>query len=298
MTAWITHVVVALLAAVLAVAGYRLLSEPNPAGDPRPAAVAGEAPQPLDDPPLVRLAVAGDTGTGDDAERRTVEAMHRVGLNAFDAVVLLGDLIYADSGEPSAVDDAINKPFAPLIHDGAELIPVLGDHEVQAGYANDILKRFGLARSYYVHRLGALRIVVLDTNQVDASQRAWLKKTLARSPNGVRWTIVAMHRPPYSAGKGGSDIDVRDAWTPLFERFKVPLVLAGHSHTYQRSVPIHGVVYVVSGAGAITQPVGSQRFTQVSASVLHFLDVAVYRDRIQVQAIDHHNELVDRFNVG
>lgn len=104
-----------------------------------------------------------------------------------------------------------------------------------------------------------------------------------------------MHHPAYSAGHHGSTPDVQENWVPLFERYDVPLVLAGHDHDYQRSLPLDGVTYVVSGGGAKLRPTGREDFTAVSASVLHYLDLLVYPHRIAARAIDQSSELVDRF---
>ena len=82
-------------------------------------------------------------------------------------------------------------------------------------------------------------------------------------------------------------MEVREAWSPLFAEFDVPLVLAGHDHDYQRSRPQDGVTYVVSGGGAKLRPTGREDFTAVSDSVLHYLDLLFYDDRIVGRAVDH-----------
>jgi 3',5'-cyclic AMP phosphodiesterase CpdA len=290
-------VVVALIAAAVVVTVIRVVGQ-QPAGSPRPSGIAGERALPLQQPPLVRLAVAGDTGTGDPPQLRTVAAMQSAqGRYTFDGVLLLGDMVY-DVGDPALVDDVVTDPFAPLVQGGADLIPVLGNHDVESGRQGKILRLLGETRSYYVQEIGSLRIIVLDSNEVDDAQTAWLRRVLSRPAQRVRWTIAAMHHPAYSAGEHGSDIEVREAWTPLFEKFDVPLVLAGHDHDYQRSQQINGVTYVVSGGGAKLRDTGSDDFTEVSESVLHFLDVAVYRDHIAVRAIDQQGNLVDRFVVN
>ncbi|MFQ5948135.1 MAG: metallophosphoesterase, partial [Acidimicrobiia bacterium] len=111
-----------------------------------------------------------------------------------------------------------------------------------------------------------------------------LERVLAEST--APWKIVAMHHPPYSAGYHGSDIDIRRAFSPIFERYHVQLVLAGHDHDYQRSEPINGVTYVVSGAAAKTRPTGWADFTEAAYSVRHFVDLRVWPDRLLLQAIN------------
>jgi hypothetical protein len=63
--------------------------------------------------------------------------------------------------------------------------------------------------------------------------------------NQQDWTIVYQHVPPYSRGGRDSDDDstmtkVRTIYNPVFEDGGVDLVMAGHSHTYERSMLIDG----------------------------------------------------------
>ena len=264
----------------------------------RSSPVAGDAVPAVTSRPEVRIAVAGDTGTGDDAERTTVRRMvEQSRQDPYDALLLLGDLVY-EEGESELTEDRVLDPFAPVIDEGAELVPVLGNHDYESGEQRQILEALGRQRSWYVERVRPVRLLVLDSNRVDSpAQTAWLRRVLAaRTPPGT-WTVAAMHHPAYSAGYHGSDLSVREAWSALLASAGVRLVLAGHDHDYQRSTPQHGVTYVVSGAGAKLRPTGREDFTAVSASVLHYLDLLVYPDRIVGRAVDHQGRLVDVFTL-
>jgi 3',5'-cyclic AMP phosphodiesterase CpdA len=288
------------LLAAGALAGTALTSPANGSGAVAPTVATASASADVAEParaPLVRLAAAGDTGTGDAAERRTVAAMVDASTrHRFDSVLLLGDLVYPE-GDPRLVPRTVTRPFRPLTRRGAELVPALGNHDYQMGRPDAIMRRLGRDQRRYVERAGPVRIVVLDSNRVHRPQTRWLRRTLRHEPRWAQWTIVILHHPPFSAGEHGSDRDVRRAWSPVFARFDVPLVLAGHEHDYQRIREIRGVRYVVSGGGAKTRPTGRAPFTEVSRSVLHFLDLAVYRHRIVVRAINQSGGLVDRFVV-
>ncbi|EON22069.1 MULTISPECIES: metallophosphoesterase family protein [Nocardioides] len=265
-----------------------------------PSPVTGDKVPALTRPPLVRVAVAGDTGTGDSAEEATAEQMTeqaQANGGPYDALLLLGDLIYED-GEVDLVDDAVTDPFAALLENGTTLVPVLGNHDYISGEQTQILGTLGRDTTWYATRIGQLRLVVLDTEHTDdPSQTAWLEDTLGTPQPPGTWTVVAMHKPAYSAGYHGSDEEVQRLWAPLFDKYDVPLVLAGHDHDYQRSKAINGVTYVVSGAGAKLRPTGHEDFTAVSASTLHFVDMLVYSDRIVLRAIDQDGMLVDMFTL-
>ena len=265
----------------------------------RSSPAAGDAPPSITDEPLARIAAVGDTGTGDLAERATAQRMSVESQQIpYDALVLLGDMIYED-GDAALVDERVTDPFAALVDDGAALIPVLGNHDYDSGEQQQILAALGRGRSWYTQRIGPVRVVVLDSNLIDnPEQTRWLQLTLARPQPSSTWTVVVMHHPAYSAGYHGSTASVQQAWAPLFAEYDVPLVLAGHDHDYQRSVLIDGVTYVVSGAGAKVRPTGQDDFTAVSASSLHFLDLLFYRDRIVGRAIDQSGQLVDIFTIS
>lgn len=234
--------------------------------------------------PDLRLAILGDVGTGDEQEWATAGLVADLGAgDPFDGLVLLGDNVYPN-GDPGQLAATVFDPFAAVLGDGAALLPVLGNHDVRDGNAAGQLNGLGMAGRWYADVLGPALFIGLDSNLVDDPiQRSWLEATLAEHDSA--WVIVAMHHPAFSAGFHGSDESVQEAWVPLFERYGVDLVLAGHDHDYQRSEPINGVTYLVSGGGAKIRPTGRADFTAYSASVLHFLDVGVWPDRIEMRAV-------------
>lgn len=282
----------------LTAAALRVGTAPS-LGDPLASPVSGTAAPAPRGAPSVRVAVAGDTGTADAAARGTAAAMDtQEAAREFDALLLLGDLIY-ETGDPGLVGPAVTDPFAGVLDAGTQLVPLLGNHDVEQGAQQEILAALGRSSSWYEQRIGPLRLVVLDSTRADdPAQTAWLEQVLATPSD---WTVVAMHHPAYSAGYHGADTDVLDLrarWAPLFARYRVPLVLAGHDHDYQRSLPQDGVTYVVSGAAAKLRPTGSRPFTAVSASTRHFVDLLVYPDRLELRAVDQDGRLVDAATIN
>lgn len=288
-------VVVVVVLAVAAVAV--LLRDGRGEGPlPRPAAPTAVPAPPAE--PLARIAVAGDTGTGSAAQHATAAVMAAAAAaHPFDALLLLGDLVYPD-GDADLVDDVVTEPFAPVLDDGTVLLPALGNHDYGSGEQSEILAGLGRDSPWYVEQVGPVRVVVLDSNRVaDPEQTRWLRTVLAQPTGPGEWTVAAMHHPAYSAGHHGSDEDVQATWSPLFAAAGVDLVLAGHDHDYQRSSPQDGVTYVVSGAGAKTRRAGREDFTVVSASRLHFVDLLAYPDRLVVRALDHDGAVLDSFEL-
>jgi hypothetical protein len=103
--------------------------------------------------------------------------------------------------------------------------------------------------NYYLNYQGT-RFVVLNSNEKIEPQARWLEKVLERNPN--LWTVVVFHHPVYSSIRGRDNKEVRNHWEPLFEKFKVDLVLQGHDHVYSRGRSpgkADGPVYITSVSG-------------------------------------------------
>ncbi|WP_164737263.1 metallophosphoesterase [Georgenia sp. SYP-B2076] len=274
-------------------------SQPSSAAEQAaPSTGAGDATTPGTDRPEVRIAVAGDTGTGTDAEHAIAREMDVQSRDdTYDALLLLGDLIY-ENGDASHVGDRITEPFSPVLGDGAQLVPVLGNHDYKSDEEQQILSKLGRKDRWYTQQVGPVRLIVLDSNRVDDPEQArWLEATLAETVPSGTWTIAAMHHPAYSSGQHGSTPSIQQRWVPLFTKYHVPLVLAGHDHDYERTTPQDGVTYVVSGAGAKLRPVGKEPFTAISTSTLQYLDLAVYGDHLTGTAIDPDGNVLDTFTL-
>ncbi len=249
---------------------------------------------PVDDPPALRIAVVGDIGDSGSRLDATAGAVARLGDDdPYDVLLVLGDCVYP-SGDPAQLPDVLFDPFAPVLASGAELLSVLGNHD--AGRADELVEALGMpGRWWSVERQGVL-IVGLDSNLPDdEQQRAWLEDTLASSR--ASWKVVALHHPPYSAGYQGSSEDVRAAFSPLFERYGVDLVLSGHDHDYQRSKVIGGVTYVVTGAASGTRRTAEADFTAVSFSWHSFVDIGVYTERLIGRAVNQDARVADEWEL-
>jgi Calcineurin-like phosphoesterase/Purple acid Phosphatase, N-terminal domain len=76
-------------------------------------------------------------------------------------------------------------------------------------------------------------------------QMAWLERELAaaRHAPGIDWIVVCMHQVAMSSAHfNGADIGIRQEVLPLFDRYGVDLVVAGHEHHFERTFPVRGVL--------------------------------------------------------
>jgi 3',5'-cyclic AMP phosphodiesterase CpdA len=252
-----------------------------------------DAPGPVE----VRLAVAGDVGTGGRAEYATAAAMDALEQGQeLDALLLLGDNI-DPAGQPELAQARVLDPFAAVLDGPTELVAALGNHDVRTGDGEPELKALGLPGRWYQRRFGPVRVVVVDSTRAgDPEQLAWLDSVLAE--DDVPWTVVIQHHPPYSAGYHGSDRASQEHLVPRYRRLGVELVLAGHDHDYQRSQVVDGVTYIVSGGAAKLRPTGTADFTAMATSILHFVEIAGDATRLDVRAIDQQGRVFDQFTLG
>ncbi len=146
-------------------------------------------------------------------------------------------------------------------------------------------------------------------------QYDWLARELeaAQADPGVRWTIVYMHHPPYSHVSGlsghGSDGDLEREIAPLFDRYGVDLVLSGHDHHYERSLPLYddevarpgcGPVYIVTGGGGASRfarGLAPSTITAAASRSYHFVQLEIGPDAISGQATGEQGQRIDEFIV-
>lgn len=250
-------------------------------------------PAPADGPPpALRLAVAGDVGDSGGAQELVAAGIVAVArTQPYDVLLLLGDNVYP-YGDPDQLPTRVFEPFGPVLDGGAELRAILGNHDVLQGHGDDQLAALGMPGRWWAQQYGDVLLVGLDSTRTrDPQQLDWLERTLAATT--ARWRIVALHHPPYSAGYQGSSLAAREVFSPVLARHGVQLVLSGHDHDYQRSVPLAGVTYVVSGAGATSRRTGARSFTEVSYATSHFTDLSIYEDRLVLRAVNRDARVFD-----
>jgi carbohydrate binding protein with CBM6 domain/calcineurin-like phosphoesterase family protein/purple acid phosphatase-like protein len=230
--------------------------------------IAGDAtfqfktsPLPGTERPL-RVWVIGDSGTADanaGAVRDSYTAF--TGSRHTDLWLMLGDNAYNDGLDPEYQAAVFNT--YPAMLRKTMLWPAYGNHD---GYGSDsatntgpyydifTLPKQGEAggvasgtEAYYSFDYANIHFVCLESFETDRSPTApmlsWLQRDLAA--NTQRWVIVFFHHPPYSKGSHDSDAEIelvqmRQNALPILENFGVDLVLAGHSHAYERSFLLDG----------------------------------------------------------
>lgn len=267
--------------------GYRVRST---AGDTEPSWFRVGVPR--GEP--FRFAVFGDTRTGHRVHRAVVEAVANENVEFY---LHSGDMI--ERGGFDAQWDRFFQIERPLMKK-APILPALGNHDKST---RNYFRRFFLHqlwagnKRYYAHDWGNLRVVVID-DEVECrngcAQYAFAARALEEAAEKDMLIVIMVHEPPYSSGQHGSNKQLRAVVEELAAEYGVELVVAGHDHDYERTKPIRGTTYIVSGsAGAPIRPVHPSWFTATARTEPHYVLVDVEDDRMVLRAINLRGDTFD-----
>jgi predicted phosphodiesterase len=194
-----------------------------------------------------RFAVVGDTGTGDKPQyevgQRLEEYRERVN---FTFTIMVGDNIYG-SERPQDFEKKFEHPYKPLLDAGVRFYAALGNHDDPN---QRFYKPFNMnGERFYTFTKGNIDFFVLDSNYMDRKQLDWFERAIKDSKSD--WKMAYFHHPLYSSGEThGSEEDLRTLLEPLFLKYGMDVVFAGHEHFYERVKPQNGIHYFTCGGSA------------------------------------------------
>jgi hypothetical protein len=194
--------------------------------------------------------------------------MQHVKPDDFEFTLLLGDCW----GDPSAKDGAaeVFRTWDAYIRlfDGASkpIVFVRGNHETRGNFASqlanlfdlpnlDAKQKWGEEQWQFTLRAGPVCFLAMDAGEDDDGTTAvnsyknpnlwqkvrqneaeWLKtQTAAKIGQDTPWRLFLCHIPLYNSP--WISVRARDCWAPLLPGFNPDLMLAGHDHTWRRTVP-------------------------------------------------------------
>jgi 3',5'-cyclic AMP phosphodiesterase CpdA len=241
----------------------------------------------------VRFAVIGDSGTGKLPQYEVAEKMNSSRQTfPFDFVIMLGDNIYGGNNA-SDYRKKFELPYKLLLDAGVKFYAAIGNHDspTQKSY-----KPFNMnGQAYYTYKKGNVEFFVLDSSYMSPLQLAWLEKELLNSR--ADWKICYFHHALYSSGAfHGSAVELRRVLEPLFIKYGVDVVFAGHEHVYERMKPQHGIYYFTEGAsGELRQ--GNLRKSDLTASGFDldrtFMLVEISGNELSFQTISRPGKTID-----
>jgi 3',5'-cyclic AMP phosphodiesterase CpdA len=291
----------ALFAAALSIGGLTCVAATPVIPSASAASQRSAAPPPRASqvaPPVekdsVRFAIIGDTGTGTSSQYQVGAELTKARQTfPFEFVIMLGDNIYG-SERPQDFVTKFEKPYQALLDAKVPFYAALGNHDdpTQRYY-----KPFNMnGERYYTFSKGSARFFVLDSNYMDQTQLKWLEEQLSRAND--RWKIAYFHHPLYSSGeKHGSEVDLRTQVEPLFMKYGVDVVFAGHEHFYERIKPQNGIYYFIEGGSAKLRKGDIQKGGPLTANGFDtdfsFMLAELGKDAMQFQVLSRGGKPVD-----
>ncbi len=228
-----------------------------------------------------------------DAQNELKSHWSRVVREAYRDAPKAAFLLHAGDLVDRATNDAAWGEWfyaASHIHRMTPCIATPGNHEYfRAGDGKELTRHWraqfafpqhgpeGLQGTVYAIDYQGVRIISLNSNERREEQVAWLERMLAENPHG--WTVVTFHHPIYSASQGRDNASLRASWQPVFDKYRVDLVLQGHDHTYART----GLMThknVATGATNFDAEAGTLYVVSVSGPKLYTVDRQPYMRRV------------------
>lgn len=196
--------------------------------------------------------------------------------------------------------------FDPLkgIIDHVPLLPAIGNHEEDG---TNYFAYFHLPQPerWYSFDLGPVHVVALDYHFESAAheQFAFARQDLqaSRAP----WKLVFLHVPMFNIG-GHASTWGHASYLPLFHEAKVDLVIAGHSHLYERFHPVaprkdkesSPLIYITSGGGGATlYPVYDHPALASRLSTNHYILFEATKEKLRGRAYRPSGRVLDDFEL-
>jgi hypothetical protein len=242
----------------------------------------------------VRFAAIGDTGTGSSKQHELAGIMLKSHQAfSFEFVLMTGDNMYGGEG-PRDYKRKFEDVYQSLLNSKVKFYASLGNHDEPA---QRFYQNFNMdGKEYYRFKRGNAAFYALNSNYMDKKQLEWLQSELAKDTS--EWKICFLHHPPYSSGgRHGSDKKLREIVEPIFLRYGVNVVLAGHDHFYERIKPQKGIYYFVTGAGGKLRagdvkdnsPLTDKHFDRD----MSFMLVEIVDDQLYFQVLSRTGQTVD-----
>ena len=223
----------------------------------------------------IRFYVIGDTSPGARGTQRLVSAANPAGT---EFTVHVGDIQYY-----SAVLESQQFWFnemQPLLSANA-FLPCIGNHEVdevEYEYVDYYQRLFTPAGRngndlYYHFNTGGVWFFSLSSeHDLDpgSEQLEWFERELAAAEldPDYRFTVVYIHRPLYTLGDYRPRESQRAVLFPILAAHRIPLVLSGHVHGYER-FEYPDTTHVISGAGGFVDPSVDVHLAEYPDDALH-----------------------------
>lgn len=244
----------------------------------------------------LKFAVIGDSGTGGRQQYEIGARMWEAyALFPFELVLMLGDNLYG-SERPRDYEQKFERPYKPLLDAKVKFYASLGNHDDRE---QRLYKLFNMGGElYYSFKAPRqdVRFFAVDSTYPDRRQLEWVERELKNADED--WKIAFFHHPLYSSGgRHGPSEDLRKVLEPLFLKYNVSAVFAGHEHFYERIKPQKSIFYMTSGGAAKLREGNIRPNSPITAKGFdddnHFVLMEIDEDEMFFQAISRLGATVD-----
>jgi hypothetical protein len=201
------------------------------------------------------------------------------------------------------------------------LLPVIGNHDCNGSFgvtpddAPFFYSFFPMPgpQGYNTIDFGNyMSIFLLDsghTHPIAGAQTEWLAEAL-KERNDVTNKFALYHVPAYPSARSFQykySVQVRNAWTPLFDRYGLTAAFENHDHDYKRTHPLiggkvsaNGVLYFGDGSWGVGDPrkasdLASKPYLAKAVQTSQFLLVTIDATTKKVTAITPQGEVIDDY---
>lgn len=260
--------------------------------------------------------------------RELLDAMNRRAGKEDPLFALLGgDLAYANGVSADRWYEWMDSWQELAVSPKGRTIPMvvaIGNHEVKgvrympkdpppvtdAQYFYSLFKLPQGVSNYELNFGKDLLLVMLDSGHTQsiASQNDWLESTFKQHRDAKR-TFVCYHRPAYGTGVKGDAIDIRQQWSPLFEKYGVEAVFENDHHTYKRTKPLinnkeaaNGVIYMGDGAwGTNLRKIDKKKadgseWLDFYGEFNHLIRVTLGDEKVEYDSMEANGNIFDRYS--
>jgi hypothetical protein len=223
-------------------------------------------------------------------------------------VIVAGDLTYANDNGQRAADQHFDDVQAWSRR--AAYMPAWGNHEWDS--SDDDLRnykgRFAIpnaqaspgapaagccSEDWGWFDAGGVRFISYPEPYRSATWLDWQSKAgrlmeAAQANPQIHFIVTFGHRPAYSSGYHSGDTGLAAIMNSFGDKYsKYVLNLNGHSHDYERFVPIHHVVHITAAGGGADLESWSGKDSRTAFRMLHLehVRVDVTAKRIRIQAL-------------
>lgn len=195
--------------------------------------------------------------------------MNLIGDQSFDFVFLNGDMFDYQKDENQLIEHLLN-PCSQAFSTHTPFMFLRGNHETRGAFSRNLPDYFeNINKSnYFSFEQGPVYFIALDTgedkddsnreyggladfDEYREEQAIWLEQQLnSKAYRKAKFKVVLMHIPHYHSGDWHGTMHCRALFGPLFNKYKIDMLISGHTHTFGIHEPQEGHNFpIIIGGG-------------------------------------------------